>query len=351
MTKFGLFILIFALFTGVARGQNVPEANPMSENYYERLGVTPFTSTADIKKAYRKLASKYHTDKAPNVDRVYFQNVSEAWEILKDEALRMSYDAKLEQASKPPFNNYYTADTEPSPQVSRPPPGWMENVNAFWNNTQTYEMNLLRNLPIARGRARAYMYGLIGELNWHPRSRVTMYFRAVAEKMIRNFNDLEKGKLAPAEFQHAQNKIDSIMFLPQAAYFPDLLEILLSGPRADYVVGVLLTQPHWRSHPDVGRWLKTAMSYGSPSVTLALVEKFLPTFDQGSSKKKFLQMIITAASAEGLEVLSRNFPVSDANVDYREELEMLLEKRNEQGAKIFKALRSMEAYDMCQGLF
>jgi len=62
--------------------------------YYDLLGVTPDVSVADIRKAYKKMAVKYHPDKNPNNPSAVekFKEVSEAYEVLSDENKRKSYD-------------------------------------------------------------------------------------------------------------------------------------------------------------------------------------------------------------------------------------------------------------------
>lgn len=66
----------------------------MSKDYYKTLGVEKGASADDIKKAYRKLAMKYHPDQ--NKDNpeaeAKFKEVSEAYEILKDEQKRAAFD-------------------------------------------------------------------------------------------------------------------------------------------------------------------------------------------------------------------------------------------------------------------
>ena len=63
----------------------------MSKDYYSTLGVSRGASDAEIKKAYRKMAAKYHPDK-PNGDEAKFKEISEAYETLIDAEKRSMYD-------------------------------------------------------------------------------------------------------------------------------------------------------------------------------------------------------------------------------------------------------------------
>ena len=81
------------------------------KDYYETLGVTRGASADEVKRAYRKLARKYHPDvsKERNAeDR--FKEVQEAYEVLKDAEKRAAYD----QLGR----NYRSG------QQFRPPPEW-----------------------------------------------------------------------------------------------------------------------------------------------------------------------------------------------------------------------------------
>lgn len=81
------------------------------KDYYKTLGVDRDASEDEIKRAYRKLARKYHPDvsKEPDAeDR--FKEVQEAYEVLHDSEKRKAYDS---------FGNDWQAG-----QDFRPPPGW-----------------------------------------------------------------------------------------------------------------------------------------------------------------------------------------------------------------------------------
>jgi molecular chaperone DnaJ len=60
-------------------------------DYYEVLGVSKTASDDEIKKAFRKLAVKYHPDKEGG-DETKFKEASEAYEVLKDKQKRSRYD-------------------------------------------------------------------------------------------------------------------------------------------------------------------------------------------------------------------------------------------------------------------
>ncbi|WP_203295665.1 DnaJ C-terminal domain-containing protein [Luteirhabdus pelagi] len=63
-------------------------------DYYKELGLTKEASQADIKKAYRKLARKYHPDVNPNDQEAQqkFQRINEAHAVLSDPEKRKKYD-------------------------------------------------------------------------------------------------------------------------------------------------------------------------------------------------------------------------------------------------------------------
>ncbi len=59
-------------------------------DYYETLGVNHTTKPDEIKKAYRKLASKHHPDKGGDTKK--FQDIQKAYEVLSDPDKKYEYD-------------------------------------------------------------------------------------------------------------------------------------------------------------------------------------------------------------------------------------------------------------------
>lgn len=63
----------------------------MSKDYYNTLGVSKSATKEEIKKAFYKLAHKYHPDKSGGDDKK-FKEVNEAYQVLSDENKRAKYD-------------------------------------------------------------------------------------------------------------------------------------------------------------------------------------------------------------------------------------------------------------------
>ena len=86
------------------------------KDYYEIMGVARDASPDDIKRAYRRLARKYHPDVSKEKDaEARFKEVGEAYEVLRDPEKRAAYD----QLGRRPQGEEFT-----------PPPGWTFDVDS-----------------------------------------------------------------------------------------------------------------------------------------------------------------------------------------------------------------------------
>jgi curved DNA-binding protein len=85
------------------------------KDYYEALGVDRTATLADIKKAYRKLAHKYHPDVSADPEsEAKFKDVAEAYATLKNPEKREAYD----NLGKHPAGESFT-----------PPPDWQQHFH------------------------------------------------------------------------------------------------------------------------------------------------------------------------------------------------------------------------------
>ena len=68
----------------------------MSKDYYETLGVNKNATKQEIKKAYKKLALKFHPDRAPDDKKKEyeekFKGIKEAASVLADDEKKANYD-------------------------------------------------------------------------------------------------------------------------------------------------------------------------------------------------------------------------------------------------------------------
>ena len=82
------------------------------KDYYEIMGLARDASQEEVKRAYRRLARKYHPDVSKESDaESRFKEVGEAYEVLKDPEKRAAYDQLL-------------AGGHRGGEEFRPPPGW-----------------------------------------------------------------------------------------------------------------------------------------------------------------------------------------------------------------------------------
>ena len=107
--------------------------NWLEKDFYKVLGVSKDASDADIKKAYRKLARKYHPDQNPGDEAAErrFKEISEAHTVLADPEQRKQYDAIRAMGSGARFSagagpspvNARTASAAPTCETTQPVSG------------------------------------------------------------------------------------------------------------------------------------------------------------------------------------------------------------------------------------
>jgi curved DNA-binding protein len=97
------------------------------KDYYSALGVARDASDDDIRKAYRKLARKYHPDVSKEADaETKMRDINEAKDVLSDKEKRAAYDQLADHVAR-----------GGSPDGSfRPPPGWDEGFEFRRGPTQ-----------------------------------------------------------------------------------------------------------------------------------------------------------------------------------------------------------------------
>lgn len=95
------------------------------KDYYALLRVARTASSDEIKRAFRKLAVKYHPDKNPDPRAAeYFKELTEAYDVLSDWEKRKFYDLRWENPFQAPANNKPVARKHPDPRYTPKPPGY-----------------------------------------------------------------------------------------------------------------------------------------------------------------------------------------------------------------------------------
>ena len=73
----------------------------MGKDYYKILGISKGASEDDVRKAYRKMALKFHPDKNKSAGaEEKFKEIAEAYEVLSDKRKRDIYDKYGEEGLK-----------------------------------------------------------------------------------------------------------------------------------------------------------------------------------------------------------------------------------------------------------
>ena len=114
------------------------------KDYYEIMGVARDASPDEIKRAYRRLARKYHPDVSKEKDaEARFKEVGEAYEVLRDPEKRKAYDQ---------------LGRRPQGEEFRPPPDWnfeFEGEDRSGGHSDFFEQ-LFGGLSGLRGRGRGF---------------------------------------------------------------------------------------------------------------------------------------------------------------------------------------------------
>jgi len=77
----------------------------MAKDLYSVLGVSKTADEDTIKKAFRKLAMKYHPDKSPGkANEARFKEINQAYEVLSNKDKRALYDEFGEESLSPNFD-------------------------------------------------------------------------------------------------------------------------------------------------------------------------------------------------------------------------------------------------------
>ncbi len=91
-------------------------------SYYDILGVPAWATIPDIRQAYRELSKRYHPDTSvldPDVAKLRFQRLNEAYQVLTNPTQRLLYDGRMNLGVIPTIN--VTPDLEPSDMLRRRP--------------------------------------------------------------------------------------------------------------------------------------------------------------------------------------------------------------------------------------
>ena len=85
----------------IFEAEKIPNAMRMGKDYYKILGLSRSATEEDVKKAYRKMALKFHPDKnkSPGAEEK-FKEIAEAYDVLSDKKKREIYDQYGEEGLK-----------------------------------------------------------------------------------------------------------------------------------------------------------------------------------------------------------------------------------------------------------
>uniref|UniRef100_A0A3B5MAI2 J domain-containing protein n=1 Tax=Xiphophorus couchianus TaxID=32473 RepID=A0A3B5MAI2_9TELE len=116
-----------SLFTIPSHG--LPPPSLSRKDFYKVLGVLPESNEDEIKKAYRKMALKFHPDKNSDPDaEEKFKEIAEAYEILTDPQKRSIYDQFGEEAGQ---GNIFRQNFQNDPHAT---------FSSFFHNSDNFDI-------------------------------------------------------------------------------------------------------------------------------------------------------------------------------------------------------------------
>ena len=122
------------------------------KTHYELLGIGPAAAPEEIKRAFRQEIAKYHPDKVQHLGTEFQRmaadraaELTEAYRVLMDAALRADYDEALKSGAREPAPA--PARPDPQPEPGRPPSEPSETRKAT-----AASLDLIRRVTVARLR-------------------------------------------------------------------------------------------------------------------------------------------------------------------------------------------------------
>jgi len=90
------------------------------KNYYIILGISPQANAEGVRQAFREKAKQYHPDKTGQEGTSFFQDITEAYEVLSDPQKRSEYNRRLHQKEDRPGSGNKPR-SRPAPPSESPP--------------------------------------------------------------------------------------------------------------------------------------------------------------------------------------------------------------------------------------